>query len=118
MVFDYIVPQFDITNVSVAINMFTPGQYLPLHGDLYGKYKTFHNLKNENIRRFVLMLEDSVPGQISQICDETIGTWKAGDWFGWDNDDIHAVYNFSTVWRYGIQITGVPTKNQMDLNLG
>lgn len=118
VVFDYIVPQFDITNVSVAINLFTPGQYLPLHNDLYGKYKTFHGLKNQNIRRFVVMLEDSVPGQISQVCDETYGEWRAGDWFGWDNDDPHAVYNFSTVWRYGIQITGVPKEEQMDLNLG
>lgn len=107
VMFEYIVPQFDLDNISVAINLFTPGQYLPVHSDLYGKYRSYHNLTNETITRTVIMLEDSVPGQISQACGKTIGSWKAGFWLSWDNDDPHAVYNMSTQNRYAIQLTGV-----------
>jgi hypothetical protein len=106
VVWDYIVPQFSLDHVSVAINMFTPGQYLPLHYDLFGKYKQHHGLAKQDITRCIIMLEDSVPGQISQACGRTIGEWKAGDWISWDNDDIHAIYNMSTVNRYAIQLTG------------
>jgi len=107
VMFEYILPHFDLDCISVAINMFTPGQYLPMHSDLYGKYKQYHNLTNENITRYVIMLEDSVPGQISQACDITLGQWRAGDWISWENDDPHAVYNMSTQNRYAIQLTGV-----------
>ena len=113
VVFDYIVPQFNLENISVAINLFTPGQYLPVHGDLYGKYKTFHNLTTENITRCVIMLEDSVPGQVSQACDKTVGTWKAGYWISWENNDPHAVYNMSKENRYGIQLTGVSKQKKL-----
>lgn len=114
VVFDYIVPHFDLENISVAINLFRPGQYLPVHKDLYGKYKTYHGLTNENIQRVIVMLEDSVPGQISQACGRTMGEWKAGDWISWDNDDPHAIYNMSTVDRYAIQITGVSKQKDFD----
>jgi len=107
VVFDYIVPQFDLENISVAINLFKPGQYLPVHSDLYGKYKTHHGLTDQTITRCVIMLEDSVPGQISQAGATTLGAWKAGDWISWANDEPHAVYNMSTVDRYAIQLTGV-----------
>lgn len=107
VVFDYIVPHFkNLEHVGVAINYFKPGQYLPVHVDLFGKYSAVHELDDEEITRIILMLEDSSPGQISQICDETIGNWKAGDWFQWDSDDPHAFYNFSMKDRYAIQITG------------
>lgn len=107
VVFDYIVPQFDLDNISVAINLFKPGQYLPMHSDLYGKYKQYHALTNQTITRCVIMLEDSVPGQISQAGNITLGEWIAGDWISWENDDPHAVYNMSTQDRYAIQLTGV-----------
>ena len=107
VVHDYIASFFDLDHISVAINLFKPGQYLPVHSDLYGKYKSFHKLKDETIVRAVIMLEDSVPGQISQAGDVTLGTWSAGDWISWENDDPHAVYNMSTKNRYAIQLTGV-----------
>lgn len=107
VVFDYIVPHFDLDHISVAINLFTPGQYLPMHGDLYGKYKSYYNLTDETITRAIIMLEHSVHGQISQACGKTIGNWQAGYWISWDNDDPHAVYNMSDQNRYAIQLTGV-----------
>jgi hypothetical protein len=55
----------------------------------------------------MVMLEDNYPGQILQIKDICISSWKSGDCFGWKYDDLHAFYNFSMNDRYAIQITGV-----------
>lgn len=107
-VIDYIKPHFKFLNhVALAINYFKPGQYLPLHSDLYEKYVKVYKVNLKNIVRIILMLEDSSPGQIIQIKDSCIGTWKSGDCFSWNGEDIHAFYNFSINDRYAIQITGV-----------
>lgn len=107
-VFDYIKPQFNfLAHVTLAVNYFKPGQYLPLHSDLYGRYIEVYNVDPKNIVRTILMLEDFSPGQILQIKDSCIGTWKSGDCFSWKYDDLHAFYNFSMNDRYAIQITGV-----------
>lgn len=107
-IFDYIRPQFDfLSNVAVAVNYFKPGQYLPLHSDLYEKYIKVYGVESKNIVRFILMLEDSFLGQILQIKELCIGSWKAGDCFSWRSNDLHAFYNFSVKDRYAIQITGV-----------
>jgi len=96
-----------LTNLSIAINLFTPGQYLPLHRDLYGRYQEIHKLDNNvNIARIILFVENNSLGQILQIENKAIATWNAGDWFGWTNDDLHAFYNFSFENRYAFQITG------------
>lgn len=98
----------ELSNISIAINKFTPGQYLPLHKDLYGRFRQMHNLEpNVHIRRIIIMIEDSYPGQISQLGNTTWGHWKAGDWFDWYDNTVHAAYNFSMVDRYAWQITGV-----------
>ena len=114
VVWDYIVPNFsNLENIGVAINYFKPGQYLPVHVDLFEKYSHIHGIENEEIVRVIIRLEDSKPGQISQVCDQTIGKWNAGDWFQWDAKDPHAFYNFSMQDRYAIQLTG--TKIQKNL---
>lgn len=105
---DYIKPHFNfLNNIGLAINYFKPGQYLPLHSDLYGKYIKIYNVNPQNIMRFILMLEDSSPGQILQIKNSCFGNWKSGDCFHWVYDDKHAFYNFSMKDRYAVQITGV-----------
>ena len=104
---DYIRPAFNyLKNLSIAVNLFQPGQYLPYHVDRFEKYRKINNIVDEQIVRVILMLEDSKPGQISQVCDTTIGRWNAGDWFQWDADDYHTFYNFSLYNRYAIQLTG------------
>ena len=104
---DSIIPQFSMSNVSVAVNMFKPGQYLPMHVDLFERYRQVHGLdKSVRIVRTIVMLEDSEPGQISQVCDQTIGNWSAGFWLQWEESDLHAFYNFSMKDRYALQITG------------
>lgn len=105
---EYIIPHFDfLDKVAAAVNYFKPGQYLPLHTDLFGKYVEINNIGSENVIRCMVMLEDNSPGQILQIKDTAYSTWKSGDCFYWDYDEIHAFYNFSMKDRYAIQITGV-----------
>jgi hypothetical protein len=104
---DYIKPAFaHLTNLSVAINMFRPGQYLPYHVDKFEKYRKLNNIVDEQIVRVILMLEDSKPGQILQVDNTTTGNWLAGDWFQWDAADYHTFYNLSVYDRYAIQLTG------------
>jgi hypothetical protein len=96
-----------LDNLALAVNLFTPGQYLPLHYDLYQQYRSVFKLNgSEKITRIILMLEDSSPGQILQIENRVVGNWIAGDWFEWSGNELHAFYNFSMVDRYAIQITG------------
>ncbi len=105
---DYVKPHFDfLDKVCVAFNYFKPGQYLPPHSDLYGKYMQLYDVNSKNIVRYIMMLENSSPGQILQIKNHTFGFWVAGDCFHWKYDDPHAFYNFSMKDRYAIQITGV-----------
>lgn len=105
---EYILPQFSfLEKASPAVNYFKPGQYLPLHTDLYGRYMEINGVDSKNVVRCMVMLEDNSPGQILQIKDVAHSTWKAGDCFHWDYNDIHAFYNFSMKDRYAIQITGV-----------
>ena len=105
---EYIVPHFTfLDKVAVAVNHFKPGQYLPLHTDLYGKYMELNDVDSENVIRCMVMLENNSPGQILQIKDKCVGSWKSGDCFYWNYDEIHAFYNFSMNDRYAIQVTGV-----------
>jgi len=105
--FDYIKPHFNfLDNLALAVNYFKPGQYLPLHSDLYTKYIQVYGAELKDIVRIILMLEDSYPGQILQIKDRCICNWKSGDCFKWESEDLHAFYNFSMNGRYAIQVTG------------
>lgn len=107
-VYEYIKPKFNfLDKIAFAVNFFKPGQYLPLHVDLFGKYIELHNVKYEDVSRWVLMLEDCVPGQMLQIEKNVYGNWKAGDCFGWKSSEKHAFYNMSMIGRYAMQITGV-----------
>lgn len=106
---NYIKSKFDfLSNTNAAVNLIRSGQYLPLHRDLYIKWKTLHNVKDINqIFRAIVMLEDNKQGQILQIDTNTIDIWQAGEWFSWVGSTEHAAYNFSLYDRYAIQITGL-----------
>lgn len=98
----------ELTCISVAINKFTPGQYLPLHKDLYGRYSKLHNITNSSqIKRIIIMIEDGYPGQLFQVNNQVWSGWSAGDWISWTGEEPHAAYNFSMNDRYAWQITGV-----------
>lgn len=96
-----------LKNISIAINLFKPGQYIPLHNDRYERYRKYHQLSNNSsILRTIIMLEDSCEGQLLQIEELVVGRWTAGCWYGWKNTDRHAFYNMSKTNRYAIQLTG------------
>ena len=103
----YIKSKFGfLNNVALAVNYFKPGQYLPLHVDIFKKYIDTYKVDITKIFRYILMLEDSSPGQILQIKDKCYSNWKSGNYIGWAYDEPHAFYNFSMKDRYAIQITG------------
>jgi len=105
---EYIIPHFNFWDkVAAAVNYFKPGQYLPLHTDLYGRYVEINDVDSNKVMRCMVMLEDSSPGQILQVKDVAHCKWKAGDCFYWTYNEIHAFYNFSMRDRYAIQVTGV-----------
>ena len=106
---NYIKNNFDfLSNISVAINLFKPGQYLPYHRDLYEKFKSFHDIdRSSQIIRCIVMLEDWKPGQIMEIEKEVYSNWKAGDIFKWEDSEFHSFYNLSMHDRFAVQVTGI-----------
>lgn len=94
----------DLKHPAFAVNLFKPGQYIPIHVDRYERYKTLYSANK--ILRVIIMLEDSEPGQILQIDKDIVGTWNSGDWFAWENEEPHAFYNMSKKDRYALQLTG------------
>lgn len=105
---EYIKSYFDLDCTSVAINMFMPGQYLPIHCDLYQAYKKHHDLtESQVINRYIVMLEDGIDGQMLTIGNVVYTMWKAGDTFVWKDCDKHTFYNMSIKSRYAAQITGI-----------
>lgn len=102
---DYIKSFFKkYKGLSVAVNLFTPGQYMPIHYDRFDTYKKIYNTDNQ-IHRFMIMLEDSCPGQMLLIKETVYNKWKAGQVFTWQDDDIHNFYNLSLQNRYAVQLT-------------
>jgi hypothetical protein len=105
---EYIKQHFlKIKHTSVAINLFKPGQYMPIHYDRFEAYKKHYGLKDCSICRYMVMLEDSRPGQMLQLGSTIYNIWSAGAVFGWCNRDLHSFYNLSLQNRYAVQITGM-----------
>ena len=104
----YIKSQFNkLSNLTAAINLIHPGQYMPYHSDLYARWRHVHNHHDlDTVVRIIVMLENSEPGQILQIGETTHSQWLAGNWFSWHGDTPHAIYNMSLKNRYAIQLTG------------
>lgn len=105
---EYIKSHFtQIKKISIAINLFKPGQYMPIHYDRFDAYKKINNIaKNVSICRYMVMLEDNQPGQMLQIGCTIYNKWSSGDVYGWCNKDLHSFYNLSLHNRYAVQITG------------
>jgi hypothetical protein len=109
-VYNYVYPHFKyLKNITSAINLFKPANYLPYHSDSYLRYKQIFNITTETIVRIVVMLENWQPGQIILIGNKSYSDWSAGDYFYWENDTKHSFYNMSLVNRYALQLTGIKT---------
>jgi hypothetical protein len=104
----YIKSHFlELQNLTAAINLVKPGQYMPYHSDLYARWCHIHKHNNINtIVRIIVMLENAELGQMLSINEATYTNWKAGDWFSWSGTTSHAIYNMSLKNRYAVQLTG------------
>lgn len=99
-----------IDNMSLQLQKYLPGDYLPFHSDTYITYKKFYIIpKDHVIVRIILFLHDQQPGQQLWIKDRMY-TGKAGDYIGWVDDSIHMAANLSNTNRYNLQITGTLKK--------
>ncbi|MDA7834230.1 hypothetical protein N9A25_00345 [bacterium] len=97
-----------LDHCTLAINMLAPGEYLPMHSDAYKAWmKVFNVTSVDRIFRAVIMVEDRKFGQFNEVGDEVISNWKAGDCISWLGTTRHSAYNFNTVPRYAIQLTGL-----------
>jgi hypothetical protein len=104
---DYIISHFNhLDNLTVAVNLFKPGQYLPYHSDVYSRYKEVFDVKDKTISRTMIMLEDWKPGQVLCIGTYAYTNWVAGDCYTWNDYEQHTFINLSLFDRYALQITG------------
>ena len=98
---------FNLSNMSLQLQKYSPGQCLPWHADKYATYKKFNNISDDqDITRIILFLHDQEPGQQLWVNDKFY-TGLAGDYIGWTNQTVHMAANLSNVNRYNLQITGI-----------
>lgn len=98
----------NLKNIGLCFHKLTPGHYLPLHSDKYEFYSKTNNIKDLNqIKRYIIFLENSYPGHLLIIGTQVISKWKAGDIVGWKGEEPHSALNFGLVDRYTLQVTGI-----------
>lgn len=83
-------------------------EIMPPHSDHFNTYCRLHNTTYDKVQRAVMMLEDWKPGHYFELDGVGYVNWKAGDWFKWTGDVVHAASNIGTEPRYTLQITGIP----------
>jgi hypothetical protein len=103
----FVLPHFGhLDNLTTAVNLFKPGQYLPHHNDVYTRYKEIFEIDGKTISRTMVMLEDWKPGQVLCIDKYSYSGWMAGDCYTWHDYEPHTFINLSLFDRYALQITG------------
>ena len=101
-----VLKNFSYRIKAVAFNRTPPGNFLPLHYDLYSKFIKKYDIYDPNqIHRFIIFLENSKPGHLMQIENRIIAEWQAGDYVDWYGSTEHAAYNIGWDHRYTLQIT-------------
>lgn len=103
-----VIDTLPIANPTYCIHCLTPGNFLPTHSDLYGYYAKINKVNDiEKIVRFIVFLDDAVPGQILIVGDRVYNNYKKGDVAHWSGTTPHLAANLSEVNRYTLQITGI-----------
>lgn len=97
----------DFNFVGYSFYRMKKGDEVPLHVDHFSKYCQIYNQKREDVRRFIVFLEDYVPGHIFEIDGTLIKDYKAGEYVQWTCDVPHLARNESDIDRYTLQVTGV-----------
>ncbi len=84
-----------------------PGVILPQHIDTFVKFKSLYNTKNKTIVRGLVMLEDWQQGHYLDMNGFANTSWKAGDYYIWEEDCPHTAANIGMNNRYTLQLTGL-----------
>lgn len=106
-----VVDTLKIKNPAYCIHRLTPGNFLPTHSDLYSYYAKINNISDiDQIIRFIIFLDDAVPGQILIVGDQVYNSYKKGDVAYWTGTTPHLAANLGNSNRYTLQITGTLEK--------
>ena len=96
-----------LENSITRLHIQRPGQLLNMHIDNLAS----EDQDPEEIRRFIIAVEDWCPGQVFQLGNAVWNQWRAGDCVTWAWKDIpHGSANFGWHDRSMIQITGYVTE--------
>lgn len=105
----WMVKKFNLKLVKSSLLCQMPGKVNPLHFDAYVQLRKDFKLDEsefKNIRRYIIFLEDKLPGQF--FCfGETDISWKKNDIYTWEPGIYHATANSSFEKRVIINVTGV-----------
>lgn len=98
---------FDISHEGCAWFRMLPGDIIPEHADSYARYCEFHGLKQQDVSRIIVFLQDWQPGFMFEAAGRSFSHYPAGTFVCWKADTLHMAGNLSRVPRYTLQITGV-----------
>ena len=109
--------QLKLNNYYFILNKLPPGRFLPWHFDTYHRLRqtplTLGEIKDlkkkNNIRRYIVFLEDWHWGHFLQIGNDVVANWHAGDMYTWDPFRFHLAVNAGIKYRYTLTITGLIT---------
>lgn len=96
---------FDYKNLTFTFYKMSTLEIMPTHVDHFRTYMKLFDVKNENVVRILVMLEDWKPGHYLEIDGVGITDWIGGDYFVWDSHVAHAAANIGVEDRYTLQIT-------------
>lgn len=103
---DWFKQTYSAHNVGTSYYRMGTSVILPLHKDIYKKYRELHKIKLEDCVRAVVFLEDWKSGHYFEIDNNPILKWKKGDYVYWESNVAHMAANIGVDYRYTLQLTG------------
>ena len=98
--------KYNVNDIGTSYYRMGTGVVLPMHGDIYTRYRKMFRCELHNIKRIVVFLEDWHSGHYFEIAGNPVTYWKAGDYVWWFGDVKHMAANIGLEDRYTLQITG------------
>ena len=96
----------DLKNCGHVIYRMDTNDIMPTHSDHYNTYCKVFDVEYNDVYRAIVFLEDWKPGHYFEIDNTGCTNWKAGDYYLWKGDVVHAASNIGIDPRYTLQITG------------
>lgn len=81
-------------------------EVMPNHEDHFETYCRVFGVKRADVYRGLVMLEDWKSGHYLEMANRAYVNWRAGDYFVWSSDVVHAASNIGPEPRWTLQITG------------